>query len=482
MATREYLESTAFNLNIRKFWMKNWLWNAAMNLPTIRKLYFRYGKEIDFLSFPKPGLRPDGLSVPAVILGSGPSFDKALPYLPGFPGPIFSSPSANLVLMALGRHADFILALDTTTRVVDQFSDDIEWCGSTIVTHPSMCPDFFKHWKAKRDLKLFRMWEPDNETLSTLYDSIYPYIQARVVNSGCVVNNSILLANGMGFNPLFIVGADFGYPKPTDLYSPAELLELVRPKLQGIKLEDAPKELQDRFAKETEDWNKLAEQAANDPSVLYNLKGYPKIHLDKGLLRFRDFVGIGKHVYEPREYDWTDLTLDPTLQTSDNNIWTTATNIFYKHTFVCNWKLGAMQLINCSKGILNDVAIPQMEFYDVMQKGGLNIASKPGDPLWMTPEKIDEVADAYLIPRGLYAKRGPQGQIQGVELVDGLKMNVNEAKAKYEIYKTLQDKWSYNEEKKEWQRERDAPSKLILPGVGKSMAQVSRQAFRQIKK
>jgi hypothetical protein len=447
----EIMQTTRYNEGVRDFWQPNWVWNAAHNVDVLREMYEKIGPHLDLARAQRSGIGPDGNPIPAVILGSGPSFDKGLPYLRGFPGPIFGSPSHAMVMDALKRPMDYMIALDTTTRVLDQLSDNIQWKGTTMLTHPSMCPELFtKKWKQPWNMHLFRMHEPDNSFLETLYDSLFPYIQARVVNSGCVVNNMILIANSLGFSPVYLLGVDFGYPTPHQLYEPAELLEMCRPK----PVPNMTEEMTARLNNELKDWEKLKEKYEKDPDSIYEIKGFFKPDVDRGLLRFKDYVSIGVNVWEPKEFDFTDKVKDPTLIISDDNIFTTPVNIFYKHTLMSNWALVCNQIINCSHGMMKKSGLPFMEFSEVVEKQGRGIASKKGDPMWLEPEEINKRVLAYLIPRGIYPKRTPQGMIAGVELIDGLETRYAKAKAEYEVFEKLVKKWK-KDDQGAWRREMD---------------------------
>jgi hypothetical protein len=454
----EVMKTTSYNAGVREFWTPNWIYNAARNVDTLKRIYEQVGPNIDIVRVPRSGIGPDGNPIPAVILGSGPSFDKGLPYLKGFPGPIFCSPSHAMVLDALKRQPDFMVALDTTTRVLDQLHDNIIWRGTKLLAHPSMCPQLFaEKWKQPWNMHLFRMFEPDNTLLETLYDSLFPFITGRVVNSGCVINNMILIAHSMGFSPLYLLGADFGYPTPRQLYEPGELLELCRPK----PLPDMPPRVKEQFDKEMKDWIKLKEDTEKDHATIYKIKGHFKADLDRGLLRFKDYVSIGVGVWEPKEFDYTDLNRDPTLIISDDNIFTTPVNIFYKHTLLSNWALMCNQLVNCSHGMLKKSGLPFMEFSDVVAKAGRGIASKPGDPYWMAPEQINKTALEYLIPRGIYPKRGKNGEIRGVELVDGLKTKLLQSREEHQAFEKFDSKW-HEQPDGSWRRDLD-DAEIALP-------------------
>ena len=452
--SREQLQTGSMNNGIREFWMPNWIRNASKNRPMIEHMFHERGMGLDLLHGPKaPPPGPNGEKTPLIILGSGPSLERAIPYLRFWRGAIMGSPSQVKLFGAMrDREMDFILALDTTTRVIDQFGT-VDVIGSNLFTHPSMCPELFHRWKNKQNIYLFRMFEPENEVLNTLYDALFPFIRGRVINSGCIANNAIIIANNMGFGPIFLVGVDFGYPKCTDIWDPEHLYQLKKNSYMqgGVSVLD---------------WMEFEARYKKDPDIAYEIKGYFKDvgHLEQGILRFRDYVDIGDRVYEPEELQFTDKVIDPTLKTSDNGIWTTDTNIFYKQTLLANYKLLHPQIVNCSKGLLNDTKIPQMDIEDVVERQGANIAWKEGDSHYMTWPEIDKASDEYLIPRGIFAKYGfdprlgPEPVIRGIEIIDSLQREQEQAHQKADVMDRLAGKWT---EKKDgtWSRRIDPEDK-----------------------
>jgi hypothetical protein len=92
--------------------------------------------------------------------------------------------------------------------------------------------------------------------------------------------------------------------------------------------------------------------------------------------------------------------------------------------------------------MLKSSGLPFIEFSEVVAKAGRGIASKQGDPMWMTPEEINRRALGYLIPRGIYPKRGKNGEIKGVELIDGLKSKYQQSKMEFEMFDKFDKKWT----------------------------------------
>ena len=150
--------------------------------------------------------------------------------------PIFGTMSHCKIMDALKRPMEFVLALDTTTRAAEQLGNDIEYPFTTMITHPSMCLEVLKKWVWKRFY--FRMYEPDSAFLETLYTTLFPFIHSRIMNSGCVVNNNIIIATGLGFSPLYLIGVDFSYPTIREIIKPSELFERVMPRQMANETEE----------------------------------------------------------------------------------------------------------------------------------------------------------------------------------------------------------------------------------------------------
>lgn len=360
------------------------------------------------------------------------------------------------------RPMEFMLALDTSTRVAEQLGENIEYPFTTMITHPSMCREVLEKWIWKRHY--FRMYEPDSAFLETLYSTLFPFIHSRVMNSGSVVNNLIIIANGLGFNPIYLVGVDYGYPTIRDVLKPSELLERLMPRQLPNESDEAYRIRKDGDA----EWQKFMTEYKKNPNTVYRLLNLRDQDVSRSVRRFRDYDEIGYGVYEPKEWDLTDVEHDPTLITADCGVHTTPVNLFYKHTLLTNWKLMGNQLINCSYGLLKDTGMPFMDILDVVRQQGEGVATKPGDPLWMDREKINELVDKYMIPRGSYAKYGPSGEILGVEFVHGLMRQREEAQAKAKALDHVIEKWKYDGER--WDRRidpEDTPWQIQKPELVK---------------
>jgi len=303
------------NLNALRGWLPAWVQNTHRNYPQVLEEFQYEDMSVDSLPRPKPG-------TPAVIIGSGPSLDANAPLLKDWPHPVFSTMSNAKNCLAAGRMPDYITLFDAGRCGLDHMSG-VDWDGATMLTHPAVHADVLPAWQWPK--RYFIMWH-DNfqwfELITPLAFSevrVYPdkkpaNIRIAVKNAGCTANANIQLAAWLGYDPLFLVGVDFGFPDG---------------RLRCVKCE---------------------------PSV-------PWAPADKP----RDMRG-------PEGWD---IAQPPTLEdvgkptvVAPNGIVTTETQIEY---MICMFTVQIrrkMQLFNCGTGILEDRDIPRADFKEVVDRGG----------------------------------------------------------------------------------------------------------------
>jgi hypothetical protein len=186
-------------------WYPKWINNAMENYPIIMKEFKTEDRCISCL--PRPMNRP------CMILGSGPSLDKAAPLLKDWKNPIFSSSSTAFVPVRWGRKPDYMCAFDSLWSSYNQHLklDDkkVSWEGTTLFTHPNAEPMMIKTWKW--DKYYYRRVFPGHEFFEFTFPLMFPWVKVGVKFSGCVANNALTLAAFFGFNPIVIVGIDFGW-------------------------------------------------------------------------------------------------------------------------------------------------------------------------------------------------------------------------------------------------------------------------------
>ena len=158
---------------------------------------------------------------PAVIVGSGPSLDKTAPFLKDWKGAVFACGSNALIPTRWGHKPEYICVFDGGDTLYPKLMG-YDWTGSTLLTHPSISPLILQNWKWKKKYYLMMhfgvQWFEEIQPLA--YGDFMrmpwqapPCIKICPGNSGCTSNNAIQLAHFLGYDPLFLIGVDFGYPE-----------------------------------------------------------------------------------------------------------------------------------------------------------------------------------------------------------------------------------------------------------------------------
>lgn len=197
--TPKDLDTDEINRRIAGELLRNIAWNSARNWAWIHEDAKRGNGSISQLPNARGG-------VPAVILGSGPTLDGALPCLAGFPGAIFAGASQAHALDAHGLSADYTLAMDTHQIVASQL-EGVDWPSSTLITHQAIDPAVLLTWPGSR--KYVRMALTENDEITP---AMYPWLNIMFTPHGCTVNAALQIARFLGYRPIYLAGVDFGFP------------------------------------------------------------------------------------------------------------------------------------------------------------------------------------------------------------------------------------------------------------------------------
>jgi len=213
------------------------------------------------------------------------------------------------------------------------YLENYNWKGTTLLTHPAVDSTVLKWWKWEK-LYYLMMHIPEveiaaiegnwvihelikfiqtqsfgGEFFSFTNPVLFPYITARILNAGCVVNNMIQAAHFMGYDPLFLIGCDFGYP--------------------------------DRKNRTCE--YKIPWRFPFEPKSLWKKRWKKTEHL---------------------EID----DLNRALHKANNGILTTEEQIEYKIALMSIYKIDRPQLFDCSEGIITE--LPKADFREVIKSDG----------------------------------------------------------------------------------------------------------------
>src|SRR5208283_1233044 len=140
--------------------------------------------------------------IPALILGSGPSLDDALPFIKDFQGVIFASPSQLDILEYWEIIPKYVVAVDTSDSVADeQIRTDHDFFGMTLLAHPYLCPRVFDLWTGNR-----RYYHLSTNNDQQTFRDIYPWITLDFGVAGSTPNIAVMMANYFGCNPIILAG------------------------------------------------------------------------------------------------------------------------------------------------------------------------------------------------------------------------------------------------------------------------------------
>lgn len=190
---------------------------------------------------------------PIMILASGITLDDALPLLKNWKHKIMVSTSHASTCIYWGKEPDYILALDPDSNRNELNADTWKDRKSILITHPGVTPGLFEFWKGP--IYLFRKLQPqtpffDNSqkigysTLGMPMDktnmtpaefakkygaklesgSFYGQgsqilIKAQVPMLACVLAAQICIAKQLGYQRLYLVGADLAYTRNMERFT-----------------------------------------------------------------------------------------------------------------------------------------------------------------------------------------------------------------------------------------------------------------------
>ena len=256
-------------------------------------------------------------SGPAMIIGSGPSLEDALPIISEWKGAIFCSSSQAATICHYGHDPEYIVMLDPRTRAEELFDID-HWEGrkSAMVTHPGMAPQTLAYWPNRKIY--FRVMEPNTSFYTEVLPVGYHFINCILFLFSCSLSAQIGLARLMGYDPLILVGCDFAAG---------------------------------RFRK----WS-------YDRTV--------KPHIEDGEMKSEK----GKWVQEAREDPWAPTGVRERLVIANNGVLTERVQLFYKRSLACVLRLDKPNLIHCSppgRSIVHE--LPYVPVREVVACQGRNL-------------------------------------------------------------------------------------------------------------
>jgi len=149
---------------------------------------------------------------PALIIGSGPSLDDCHDLIKGWRGALFCSTSQGPTMIGLGKRDFYMICVDVKTEASELMPLDIwEDKNVTLITHPGMDPSPIQVWRWNK--YYFRIKVHNMPYYTQVQPLAYHMVTTEMYVYGCAIASQISIASMMGYNPLFLCGADFGYPQ-----------------------------------------------------------------------------------------------------------------------------------------------------------------------------------------------------------------------------------------------------------------------------
>lgn len=313
--------------------------SSAMNWQTIRKAYIE-GRAKDMHSEPKSTL-------PAIIIGSGPSLDHSIKFLKDWKGGIFCSTSHATTLIHHGIEPTHIVVLDPFCYWGQLKGVDWVKTRTKLITNPGVWPDLITNWPGPMLLYLqnpdradsFYMneqknmytWREHEDPVKWRGDTFHFMIRTWFPIFACTPAMELLTADFLGYGPLYLCGVDFGYSHGKERFT---------------------------------EW---------------------KID-EKG--EWKEY----RHPYKPNPNDII----------ARNKIPTADVHLYYKKNFISAWRMCMKTMYTTDHGIMPE--IPYVDIEKVVRHQGKGIPEQ-------AQEKIAHISEKYLASVGAFVintKRGPK--------------------------------------------------------------------------
>lgn len=148
--------------------------------------------------------------IPAVIVGAGPSLDKNIDELKDIQAIIIATDRAYKPLLNKGIKPDFVVSVDCHDDLVLSYLDKVDSSQHTLILNTASDYNISRKWKG--DILYFNMGHKGMQFCDKILPFILPDMMV-VINVGCVINTSIIIADWIGCKNIILAGCDFSYPQ-----------------------------------------------------------------------------------------------------------------------------------------------------------------------------------------------------------------------------------------------------------------------------
>lgn len=158
---------------------------------------------------------PRGTGQPILLCGSGSSIDPIVPFLKDWKGRIMCSSSQASTLIHHGRYPDYMIVMDPRVAAIDKELDAPDWGDTVMIAHPSIPFPYVTRWILRNHNPIYisRIMEPTYDWYSHHLGQGYPWVRHVILPMIDSVAAEIGFATWMGFNPLYLIGVDYGGPR-----------------------------------------------------------------------------------------------------------------------------------------------------------------------------------------------------------------------------------------------------------------------------
>ncbi len=183
--------------NVFEHWILRWSKYATMNYPYIMQ------------SWGVKALEKTAINVPAVIVGIGPSLELNIEHLKMVQGRglLFAVDAVVRRLIKEGITPDLVVSLDAKKT---QYSvwEGIDTSGIPLLISTFTHPENYLSWKGP--VIFFNAYQDDNFYTGNIIPYLYPHVGC-IDAAGTVGNMAVLIADGMGCEPILMAGMDYCY-------------------------------------------------------------------------------------------------------------------------------------------------------------------------------------------------------------------------------------------------------------------------------
>lgn len=314
---------------------------------------------------------------PALIVGSGQSLDKAHDLLKHWKGAIFASTSQGTTLIHAGvKEKLYLVALDPKVQP-DEFIGVEDWTkyDVSLIIQPCIPPVIFDLWKGKK--LYFRIMEPMTEFYTQNLAIAYRWITTYLYLFSCTLSAQMGLAAAMGYNPLILVGCDFGAPEG---------------RYRFTRWDNMPIDI-DAFNKET---GKKTHYTKHDDIPI-------DLDLD---------VTINKREWQATKGGPLNAK---NAVVANNGVLTDSIQVYYKRSVFCVARLDMKDVINTStEGIITE--FPEATIEEVIENQGQGLEDR-----YLTKTQKHHVYEKYLATQNTFAVRFKKRGIRFIESKDPAK-------------------------------------------------------------